>query len=470
MSGPGIHVWRHRALVCLLSVFVLSVFASGCGDDGGDDGGAGPDPTTTELTAVSPERVIVGDVVTITGVNLGDGGAGASVLIGGAEADVVSWDDTEVVVEVPMLFPGEQPVSVQLGDDAYGGLSVTVSLPRRAYVASGERDASDHDLIQVLAIGADGALSLMSEAAVSVGIAGAGSFGGAPGNLAIDEARRLLFFSGTDGIAIFAIDAREGTLTHIEGSPFDLGSGSMYGLAVSPDGGDLYVSYADSNELAHLRVAEDGTIDPEEVVAYPVGGSSDAVYVTADGRFVYTTSGYGVSGFRRTAATGALTAIEGSPWDLVEETYGCGLNPSGSRLYCGNYSAYEIAALDIDATSGALTTTAGSPWEVDNEGPMGVAFHPDGTRVWVTMWRDGAVSSFDVDAQGGLEHAETLETVDEPAAIVVSDDGTVLVLVGQASRTVQSFTISATGFESAGAALVFGSSAYPTALRLAGFR
>ena len=439
--------------------------------DTGDtsDDTADTTPAAPELTSLSPERVIVGDVLTISGVNLGDGD-GSAVTVGGVSAEVISWSATVIEIEVPDVLPGEQPVVVTLGDDATDGLTVAVLLPRRAYVALGTLDESVSDGIAILEVGADGALTELDSSPFSVGVPTGWYFGGAPGNLAIDEARRRLFFSGTNGIAIMAIDPRDGTLAHVPGSPFVFtGVGDMYGLAVAPGGQDLYVNRSADGELVHYPVAADGSISTEAAVAYAVTSWADAVHVTPDGQFVYTTSGTRLHGFLRTAATGALTEIDGSPWD-IEETYGCSLNPSGSRLYCGAYDNDEVFALDVHPTSGALTETAGSPWSVDGSGPINVAFHPDGSRLWVSMWYSDEVTSFNVAGDGSLSASQTLAIVVQPAPSAVSRDGAVLVVLGQNGESVASFAISGSGFASAGDDVVLPEGSYPSAVQLAGFR
>lgn len=64
-----------------------------------DFGWIGPDVVT--ITDVSPSSGIEGDEITITGTNFEVSQGGGYVLVGGANATVKTWSDTEIVVYAP---------------------------------------------------------------------------------------------------------------------------------------------------------------------------------------------------------------------------------------------------------------------------------------------------------------------------------------------------------------------------------
>jgi hypothetical protein len=79
------------------------------------------------LASIAPAAGPGGTTITLTGTQLGSGGAGSRVLVGGEEATVISWANEEIQATVPMgLHPGAQPVLVETGVAYTGMLSFEV--------------------------------------------------------------------------------------------------------------------------------------------------------------------------------------------------------------------------------------------------------------------------------------------------------------------------------------------------------
>lgn len=178
------------------------------------------------------------------------------------------------------------------------------------------------------------------------------------------------------------------------------------GLALSPDGADLYVTGVIRvsgfprpgwvGGIYELARRADGSVAPAPIGCLgPAGASScttlevpslEEPVVSPDGSALYAVGYDAIERFPR-AADGSL----GAPSCLLGGRHGCGLGyptydaiaiaPDGSRLYLGAYR--ETVAYSI-APTGALTKVAASPIGSDR-----LALSPDGTRLYGAVYGTG---------------------------------------------------------------------------------
>jgi 6-phosphogluconolactonase (cycloisomerase 2 family) len=161
------------------------------------------------------------------------------------------------------------------------------------------------------------------------------------------------------GIHILARDAGTGILTHVgtyTGAPGTPLIGQVTGVAISPDGAQLYITQMRENAvIAFRRDATTGALTYYQVL---FDGPSDLPHLgyptdfamTSDGRFLYVAGNEYVSEFSRDPATGALTA-----GDATQSRWSAGrlaVAADGKRVYAGS-TGYE--SFDRDPTTGALT-------------------------------------------------------------------------------------------------------------------
>lgn len=184
-----------------------------------------------------------------------------------------------------------------------------------------------------------------------------------PTPIVIDRGGRFLYVGQSVGsfdgsIAVFAIDAATGALSHIPGSPFAnvVNGGRMAALALSPDGRFLFTG---GSALATY------SLDP--TTGAPTRMTSRAGYyyglaVDPTGRFLFGVNdsdgllhGYAI------AANGAL-APAGTPQPIGAVTRAISaIKVVADLVYVGNSATGGLYGFRIDPASGALTPVAGSP-------------------------------------------------------------------------------------------------------------
>jgi DNA-binding beta-propeller fold protein YncE len=210
---------------------------------------------------------------------------------------------------------------------------------------------------------------------------------------------------------------------------------SPEGLAISPDGDNLYAAAALGNALDMFsRNSSTGALTQGAggagcIVQAPLAGcttgtqlgGADAVAISPDGDDVYVTSvlSNSVTAFARAPSTGQLTQLTGtSACVLYVLAVGCSLgqalaapeglavSPDGASVYATAFASGAIDVLDRNSESGALTQkprragclAAGLPQSCAlGRGLLGassIAVSPDGRYVYSAAFGSSAVGVF----------------------------------------------------------------------------
>lgn len=241
----------------------------------------------------------------------------------------------------------------------------------------------------------DGATGALSQAPGASGcISSGGNEGCGPGrglqgafSVALSPSGEYLYVAGetSNAVAVFARDGDTGALRQLPGAGGCVAEGGVEGcmparaleapngLAIAPDGGDLYVAAGRSDAVAMFRINADGTLNqrpgPDGCIGLDAtegcstAASLDqpyAVTVSPDGRNVYIASEREVTSLRR--------------------------GPDGSLGVLGCVSQGGASGC---ATGRAL------------ERPSSIALAPGGNHAYVTADGSGALSSFARDPHGG---------------------------------------------------------------------
>jgi 6-phosphogluconolactonase (cycloisomerase 2 family) len=245
-----------------------------------------------------------------------------------------------------------------------------------------------------------------------------------------------------DAVAVFGRDAGTGALTFVE-AHFD-GVGGVdglegaYSVAVSPDGGHVYVAArSDVGAAVFSRDGGTGALTFVEVGSL-YGGES--VTVSPDGAHVYVAAHGAVAVFGRDAGTGALTYIE-SQFDGVGGVEGLRgatsvtMSPDGAHLYVAADQDDAVVLFSRDAGTGALTFVEAHFDDVSGVDGLhratSVAVSPGGKHVYVTGYSDEAVAAFSRDAgtgaltfvQARFDSEAGVYGLRGPTSVTVSPDG-----------------------------------------------
>jgi 6-phosphogluconolactonase (cycloisomerase 2 family) len=284
---------------------------------------------------------------------------------------------------------------------------------------------------------------------------------GDPGSIAISPDGQSVYVvtQGDYSITAFSRNPTTGLLTELNGSCYSHSGGGgctaaagvdlPYGVAVSPDGKNVYVSAYSGQDVAEFtRNTTTGAITPiagNDCISDAAGPDScpvtsavgllNAVGVTVspDGNNVYVTAG-GTQGkgdvaeFTRDASTGALAPISGNAClgsstapsgclttaTAINGTEDMAINSAGTFAYINSFYNDAVVELARDTTTGSLSQvgcvgTSNAPVglcstsnSVGIDNPLGVALSPDGNDLYVSGAGDNAEAAFAVNAATGL--------------------------------------------------------------------
>jgi 6-phosphogluconolactonase (cycloisomerase 2 family) len=280
--------------------------------------------------------------------------------------------------------------------------------------------------------------------------------GGQPWDVAVDPAGKFAYVAdlgvhtGMSGyVSAYKINATNGKLTSVAGSPFPAGQGPIT-IAINPTGTFAYVTNVWDNTISGYAInAGTGALTAIPGSPFAAGPDPRGIVVDLTGQFVYVTNLHSdlastISGYSINPANGALTQIAGSPWAAGSGPIWVALNHTNSFLYATDFSSNNVYGYTINAVTGALTQISGSPWTAGTE-PVGVALK--GKFAFVADQNPhstGAVSAYTINSATGAltpvvgsPFATGTETVD----VAVSPAGKFVYATNQYSANVSAFSI-----------------------------
>lgn len=196
-----------------------------------------------------------------------------------------------------------------------------------------------------------------------------------PNTIAIDPSGSFLFQTaigggaGSAGLYAYVINRSNGNLSVAAGSPY-LTSVSFFADIVDQTGKFLY-AFGQQGVYAFSIQPGTGTLtqvsgSPFAAAAPTPGFPQPASLMAVDqtNKFLYVSSGSGISAYNINQMTGQLTAIAGSPFASgVSNSWAIVITPNNSFLYqLQSQSTANIFGYSINQTSGALTALSGSPF------------------------------------------------------------------------------------------------------------
>jgi 6-phosphogluconolactonase len=217
---------------------------------------------------------------------------------------------------------------------------------------------------------------------------------------------------GSNNVFAYTINATSGALTQVNGSPFGQGTASG-DMAVDPTGKFAYVTNLDSytgvaGVSGYAINAANGALTQVNGSPFQASFGPLGVAVDPTGKFAYVTNiGLGTSGnpgsisaYRVKVVSGALTQVKGSPFAAGTSPFNVAVDPTGKFTYVINLYSNDVSAYRIDARSGALTQVAGSPFATGAY-PDGLAIAPTGKFAYVADGDSDSVSAYTINATSG---------------------------------------------------------------------
>ena len=218
--------------------------------------------------------------------------------------------------------------------------------------------------------------------------------------------------STSHDIVAFARDGSTGMLTFVEAEPYGDDIAGQRSVAVSADGASVYVGW-NGGVTVFDRDSLGGGLTFREAHASDSIGSlrgADAIAVSSDGLHVYVGAGgpfggQALNAFDRAPATGSLTFVEAQRGAVrgLDFVTGMAVSPDGAHLYTACAVDQEIGVFSRDSMTGVVAfVDAYSAWEngVGELSVGGVTVSPDGDHVYVAG--PTAVTLFERDAATGV--------------------------------------------------------------------
>ena len=278
---------------------------------------------------------------------------------------------------------------------------------------------------------------------------------------------RGLYVSTTGGlVSAFSIKA-DGSLQS-RGVP-GTGGTLTEGLAITPNGQNLYVANFTTQNVAGFQIFPLGNIGALGTSPYTTGYTTPlGVAPDPKGRWLFAWNHGQAINVSSINSDGSLSNIAGSPFSLTSPSinpFDGSVSPDGSHLYVPNennnpaaapetVSAYSVAS-DGSVTR-IQTIASGNPAVQSN--PFGSSITPDGRFLYVSNPEDGAngtISGFQVNGDGTLTTIDASPGVlgdwlnaapgNHPLGQAISPDGKHLYVATRASSTVNAYTINGDG-------------------------
>jgi cysteine-rich repeat protein/YVTN family beta-propeller protein len=254
--------------------------------------------------------------------------------------------------------------------------------------------------------------------------------GGCPHDLAIDPGGTRVYVNDTCSTLVSVIDTACNRVT----STFDVGGYGGNSIVSAPDGAQLYLTLAYPSIYPATLGLVDLTASPPTVFPVSVGDLPLGIAVSPDGSLIYTANH--VPGTVSVVDTATKTVVD--TWGAWGNSWGIGVNASGTRVYVGAFRGpgdANGAVTVLDAMSGAILATVpivgGEP---NYNGGTLLTANPSGTRVYVSLEFAGIVAVIDTEPGSPTENTviDTLVLGDLPytKGVAIDPSGARLYLAG----------------------------------------
>jgi 6-phosphogluconolactonase len=259
-------------------------------------------------------------------------------------------------------------------------------------------------------------------------------------------------------ISAFTIDRTSGALAAVSGSPFPTGPAPS-SVAIDRSSSFVYVTNGDAGTVSAYTINAGGALTAVIGSPFATGTTPSSVTVDPSGFYVYvanqadgTVSEFTINianGALAGPLTGALTAVSGSPFPAGTGSRAVIVDPSDSYVYVANATSNTLSGYyikigyTIPDGDGAITAISGSPY-MTGSSPNSVAVDPLDNFLYVANEGSSDISAYSLGAAGTLTAltGSPFTAGDEPSALAVDPTGSFL-YVANSSGTVSVFAITA---------------------------
>jgi len=247
------------------------------------------------------------------------------------------------------------------------------------------------------------------------------SVGTLPFLLAMDSAGSYLYVANalSNNISVFSIDASQGTLSPVTGSPFSINL-SPKNMQLAPSGKFLYVS-APSQPTGVVAVfsVNAGVLS---LVGFTLTADNNPSGLAIDpsGSFLYTANATASSiSIYSIASTGLLTQVPQSPLaDTFQHPVALIVDPTGKFLYVANQGSNNISTYSITSGTGFPVVITDSPFGSESQ-PSFLVADANGRYLYVGNQTGSAgIQAFGVSS-GSLNSIATYSVGNSPTSIAV---------------------------------------------------
>ena len=261
---------------------------------------------------------------------------------------------------------GSNTVSIYRIDDATGTLSAAgIAVATGSGPAAVALDPTVR-FLYVANSGADTVSAFTVQAGLVMPIAASPyAVGREPGALQLDPNGNFLYVTNfADGtVTVLAIDSSTGGLSAVSGSPFGSGAG-VAAVAVDPTGGFAYTANSSAASISSFSIdVSTGLFTALSGSPLSTASSPESIAVAPAGTFVFAanvTSANDIATYAIAPASGTLTLSSTAVAGLLPRSVA--VDPAGQFVYAANADSGDISVFNVDAATGALTAVSGSPF------------------------------------------------------------------------------------------------------------
>lgn len=315
---------------------------------------------------------------------------------------------------------------------------------------------SQPNTISAYQIGSGGALTQLTSSPISTG--GNGAQGPIESMaFAVTHAGSILFAAngGDPSISAFIVNQHTGTLEPIAGSPFavndSVGAGT-YDMAASPDNRFLFVAN-ESNTSIHAYAIAPATGSLTEIEGSPFNADANlsGLWVTANRKFLLAASNSSNSiEVFAIASSGSIAQVPGSPFAANNVVSDVRSNCASDRVFDADNGSDLIDAYAM-SSNGTLTPVPGSPFYngATGNGPnsFDLAIASGGRFLYTSDSFADGFSSFGIAADGvlSLVNGSPFGTAGALGGMTITDRGDYLYSVAFQSADVVAEAVQSNG-------------------------